>query len=137
MEFLVVLGLGAAVLITSTIFGTNQTISRQELDRARDLTRSEISRAQADAYLGRDDFSWGVAFFPHQIIRFRGTNFSSRNPAFDFITNFSTSLTLSGASEINFTSPEGAPTSPINLTLTDGTRSNLISVNAAGAISVQ
>lgn len=138
IEIIIVAGLAMVLVLTGTLFATDQTIADHELDRAFASVRSELATAQRDAQIGVDDSSWGVALIsPQRIVRFRGASYPSRAAAFDTITNFNMSVIITGPAEIVFTLPEGVPTSAADFSITNGRRTHTVSVNTAGAISVQ
>ncbi len=135
IEIIIVMALGFILIALGGIFLTNRTVTAQELDRAFYAVRSELARAESDTTTGTD--AGGIAIFPHSVTRFQGVTYATRVVARDVLTQFSNSVTITGPSEINFTAPEGVPATTGTITLTDTYRTHTITVNAAGAISIQ
>lgn len=136
LELIVVITI-TLVLIGITTAVAWRAVSVQEIDRARELVRSELTTAQNDALAGTRDATWGVAFSGNTLTRFQGASFATRNPAYDRVTIFSAAISITGAPEIVFARTEGIPASPATLTITDGIRSAMVVVSTAGAIDVQ
>lgn len=135
LEILIVIVLIIMIVIMSAVLG-RQTILNQELERIRETVRSELVRAQGDTIAGTRDSPWGVAFGATTVTRFLGTSYATRNQAFDAITTFQ-NVTITGPAEIVFSRPEGVPTTTGTITITLGARTTTVTVNAAGAITVQ
>lgn len=136
IELLIVLAIGAMALGSLVIFG-NQFIVAQELDRAVELTKNELKAAQSNSISGTMDSVWGVEFFSNYIIRFRGESFANRVEEFDYLTNFSSALSISGPNEIVFSRPNGIPSITGDIIFTLGSRTKTITINTEGVISVQ
>lgn len=137
LEIIIVIGFAALLFAVIGLFQVGPRFQALELERARELVRSELVRARTDAISGSQDQSWGVAFTPSSITRFGGASFASRDPQFDVTNSFSAPVTMSGATEIVFTRPRGEPTAAGSVVITNGTRSYSVSVNSAGTITVQ
>ena len=91
IEVLIVLAIGVIAMGFLSIFG-NKFLLSQELERAVELTKSEIRAAQMDSISGTHDSSWGIAFLKNYVVRFRGESYDSRMQSFDYLTNFNSSL---------------------------------------------
>lgn len=113
-----------------------QTLKHQEIHRAADITRSELVTAQSYTVSGTNETAWGVAFFGNRIVKFAGTSYASRIAAYDHTSLFGSTINISGATEVNFTRPEGTPPSPTTLLITDGTSTYTITVATTGSITV-
>lgn len=137
LELIIVIGFAALLFAVVGLFQVAPQLQSLELERARELIRSELVRARTDATAGSENQSWGVAFSASAITRFAGANFSARDPQFDVMTNFSAPVQISGTPEIVFTGPRGEPAATASITATDGRRSYTININAAGTITVQ
>ncbi|MDP3793923.1 MAG: hypothetical protein Q8R07_04175, partial [Candidatus Uhrbacteria bacterium] len=90
--------------------------------------------ARDDTISGTRDANWGVAFFPHLIVRFQGDGYAARVSGFDRATTIDPSITLSGASEINFRRPEGVPTASGTVMIKIDSQTAVITVNEAGMV---
>ncbi|MBI4281062.1 prepilin-type N-terminal cleavage/methylation domain-containing protein [Candidatus Uhrbacteria bacterium] len=133
VEMLIVFGIIALLMGLTFLFG-RETLARFELNRARDLLRQELLTAQSDSMTGKNNASWGVQIAPGAFTRFQGSSFSARNPDFDFVTSFSSTITVSGPSEIVFSPPRGLPLSSETLTLTLGQQTRTVMVHSSGLI---
>lgn len=126
------------ILIGGSIAIGSQSLRNLEMKRAGEIIRGELTAAQGNTIAGTADTSWGVAFFPHSVTMFAGTDYASRAVAFDKISNFSNSIAISGPNQIIFTRPDGLPagSAAVTITETDGNRTSTVSVNGAGSITV-
>lgn len=137
LEILIVIGFAALLFVVSGLFQTEPRLQSLELERARELIRSDLARAQTDTIAGTEDLPWGVAFTTRSITRFAGASFATRNTSFDVATSFSSPVSISGPAEVVFGRPGGEPSAAAAITVTDGRRTYTIRVNAAGSISVE
>lgn len=138
LEIIIVAGIAMVLVLTGTLFATDQTIADHELDRAFASVRSELATGERNAQIGVGDSPWGVALLsPQRIVRFRGASYLSRATAFDTITDFDTSIIITGPAEVVFTLPEGVPTSAASFSMTNNRRTRTVSVNTAGALSIE
>lgn len=135
IELLVVMGIVIILTSLGAIVGT-KTLQHQEITRTVDIVRSELATARSHAFSGTNDTAWGVAFFDNRAVRFSGATYSARNASDDRTSIFSSTISITGASEIDFTRPEGIPQTPATLTITDGTSTYTITIAATGSISV-
>jgi len=135
LEVIIVAGFTAIFMSFTAIFVANTRIQSQELVQTRDLIRDELIMAQSNTISGLGDTMWGVAFFEHSLTFFRGTNYASRNQAYDLNFSTSSNIVISGLSEINFTRPLGKPLQTGTITITLETNSKTISINGMGSIS--
>ncbi len=135
VEILLTLGLVISLVGLSAALGS-QAVRHTEFDRVRESIRSELTAARTDSIGGTLDSSWGVAFFPHAITRYRGTNYATRSTAEDRTLTFENAVLLSGAAEVTFTRPFGIPSAPATIVASDGLRTASTTVNAIGTIDV-
>jgi len=135
IEILIVIALLVVIVSLGATLG-RQTLVNQELERAREVVRSELARAQGDTIAGTRDSEWGVAFTANSITRFVGPSFAGRNPSFDATTSFP-NATIAGPAEIVFVRPTGVPVAPGTITINIGNQNAAVMVNAAGAIEAQ
>lgn len=136
IELLIVIGSGILLIGLFAVLGT-QTVQNAEFDRVRETIRSELAAAQTDAISGTLDSSWGVKFSSNVVTRFRGATYASRITSFDRVTSFGDDVTISGATEVDFTRPFGLPSASAIVVCSDGTHTATTTVNTNGAIIVQ
>lgn len=134
----IVISLGIILLFVGlSAVASTQTIRNVEFDRVRNAVRIALASAQMDSIGGTLDSSWGVAFFPNAIIRYRGENFATRTTADDRTTIFRNEIVMSGSAEVAFTRPFGLPSSPAAVIMSDGLHTATATVTGAGAIEIQ
>lgn len=136
VELIIVIGLSVIIVGSFAILG-NQIVVTQELERAKEIIKSELSNAQIKSIGGTDDSAWGVVLSPNQITSFRGTSFATRNVDYDRVINFSGAINISGANEIVFNRIDGSIAPGATITISSGSQTNTISINKHGAIELQ
>jgi len=105
---------------------------------------STLNKAQSQALSSIDSSSYGVYFSANQIVVFKGTSYSVGNPSNEVISIVSpasiTNVTLGGVSsssgELYFSRLGGAPNKSGTVTITTPNLSKIITIGAAGTISV-
>jgi len=109
----------------------NLELASMELSQA--LRRAQIL-AQASSY----DSNWGVYVNTGQIILFQGSNYLSRNVAFDESYSIAETITISGLQEIVFNKFSGQPQSvgAVNLTINDNINKT-VTINSKGMLNHQ
>jgi prepilin-type N-terminal cleavage/methylation domain-containing protein len=135
-ELLLVLGI-MGVLVGITAVMSNTSLKNTEFDRVVDTVRGEIFAAQSDTIAGTLDSEWGVAFFTSSIVRYKGQNYTNRDPAFDLITEFSNQVIIQNADEVAFTRPHGTPVTSVEVSIYDGLRYATATVNHIGTIEIK
>lgn len=136
MEIVIVLAFMVILFGMTSIFGLS-AIRVQELDRATETARSELSLVRDRAMSGNSGEAWGVAFATSSLVEFRGSSYATRNPGLDLEVPFSGKIRFSGLSEVVFLPPYGRPKATGTLMIFDGSQTNSISVNAHGMIETQ
>ena len=134
IEVLLVMALiGALFLASSPAFVQMQVIN--DLDVATTATVEGLRQAQAHAAAGDGDSVWGVRVGTNDATLFRGTSYATRTTAWDSVSSWQNTLTVTGTSEFTFTKTEGRPVVAGNVTLTtpSGT-SRTITVNSLGMV---
>ena len=134
IEVLIVLAIGVIAMGFLSIFG-NKFLLSQELERAVELTKSEIRAAQMDSISGTHDSSWGIAFLKNYVVRFRGESYDSRMQSFDYLTNFNSSLIISGPSEIVFSRIDGSISVGREIIFSLHNDEKIINISTKGVIS--
>jgi Tfp pilus assembly protein FimT len=119
-----------------SMFGI-ETIRVQEIDQAREVIRSELVSARDRAAAGDGDVKWGVAFSTSMVTQFKGESYASRDPAYDRTNDLGSRISISGADEIVFMPPFGDAYASGTVSVTDGTRSAIITINEYGTVEVQ
>lgn len=135
---LVVLLIGAAVPIYSNF----QTSS--QLNESAAQVASTLRLARTFSVARQNNSSYGVIIEVNpgadRVILFLGTSYAGRNPAYDRITTFDSSLSVTpalsgGATEIVFSRAQGTPSATGTITITHTTTgSRALSINALGAV---
>ncbi len=134
LEVLLALGLIVAIAGFSTPL-ILQTQRQNDMDVAVSSVVQSLRRAQALSQAGRADGPWGVRVVNGEVDVFQGTSYAARDTDYDEIINFSTAITASGTSEINFAELTGFPASTGTITLSTTNQTENISVNAKGMVT--
>lgn len=135
IELVVVIGLMALFMAFTLPVGM-ETLRQHAFLNARESIRTTLTTAREDTLAGTNNAAWGVALFPHDIVRFQGSSYASRVPAYDVTISLGSLVTLSGPSEVTFTRPDGFPSTPSTLILTDSQRTATTTVNVLGTIDM-
>ena len=110
----------------------------QEIDQVRETIRNDLVYARDRAISGSGSTSaWGVAFTTSSVVKFKGASYVSRDPVFDFETDFGSRITLGGADEIVFLPPFGEAQASGTITMTNGADYATATVNPYGTIEIQ
>ncbi len=136
IELLIVMGM-MAIFAGFTAVVSVPVIRHAEFDRVRETVRNELVAAQTDTFGGTFDSSWGVAFFPNAITRYRGESYATRVTASDRVTSFDDEFVLSGTTEVHFRRPDGLPTGAATIVVTSGALQATTTINTEGSINVQ
>ncbi|MDO8617685.1 MAG: prepilin-type N-terminal cleavage/methylation domain-containing protein [Candidatus Uhrbacteria bacterium] len=134
LEMMLGISLSVLLLTTAVWALSNQVVRLSSMRETREAVRHELEFARDDTISGTRDANWGVAFFPHLIVRFQGDGYAARVSGFDRATTIDPSITLSGASEINFRRPEGVPTASGTVMIKIDSQTAVITVNEAGMV---
>ena len=94
-----------------------------------------LHTAQIYSLSGRDDSSWGVHYAAGELVLFKGTDYVSRDPAFDAATDIPPSVTITGWNDLYFDKLRGVPSVPLSILIEISGRAGTISVNEQGGIS--
>ncbi len=84
------------------------------------------------------DQPWSVRVAQGAVTMYKGTNFATRDQAWDIETKISSSLTLSGTTDFTFSRGTGFPQSATSVTLKNiNNETRTVSVNAKGIVDIQ
>jgi prepilin-type N-terminal cleavage/methylation domain-containing protein len=113
----------------------NSFLARNDLDITAQQVAESFRRAQIYSRGMKDDFAWGVNIQPTSVILFRGTNFATRNTAYDEPISLP-GITASGLSEVQFAKLTGLPntTGTVTLTTNNGQTKQVV-INAQGMVN--
>ncbi len=132
----ILLGISISILLLTTAVWAlgNQAVRLGSLRETREAVRHELELARDDTAAGTRDANWGVAFFPHLLVRFQGDGYATRVSGFDRATTVDSSITFSGAGEIDFRRPEGVPVASGTVMIKNSSQTAIITVNDVGAV---
>ena len=135
IEIIITVSLLLIILSIGVPYGLRYFRTERLNSASRNLLAT-LRLAQAYAMNQKGDSDFGVIIQGDKFIFFQGTDYSSRNPAFDQVFDFSDQIEVSGIHEIVFAKLTGMPGEPGNITLTSGDSSNVIRINEAGLMSL-
>lgn len=100
-------------------------------------TRNIISilrRAENLAFSNSYNSAYGISFQPDRFVIFQGESYATRNSIFDENYLKTTGITASSTPEIIFSPLSGLPNSSTTIILSNGIRSQAVSINSQGVI---
>jgi len=106
-----------------------------ELDSAVDLTVRALRTAQTFSQGVNQDSNWGVAVVGNSVVVFKGTSYSTRDTAADYVYTTGSNVVFSGVSEVVYTKFYGIPQSTGSINLSSYANVRQISINAKGNIT--
>lgn len=110
--------------------------NKNDLDIATTAAVQSLRRAQILSQAVEGDTSWGARLQSGSVVLFKGTSYAGRDSIFDEVFEISSSLTLSGLSEVVFGKFSGAPQATGNITLTSANNdARTITINSKGNIN--
>lgn len=136
IELLLVFG----IFIILTSIGISFAVdffNNRNLDEATNYLISLLREAQNRAMAVEDDSSFGVFVSSLNFVLFKGDDYLSRDPSFDFIIQAPNNLNINGPNEIVFSKLTGLPNVVGNIVLSCSSQSNTIEVNDIGRINLQ
>jgi prepilin-type N-terminal cleavage/methylation domain-containing protein len=110
MELLIVLALTGLFFALTIPYGMN--FYRQRiLDEETSKLMNNLKIAQSHAMAGKENSSWGIAFFEGYYVLFMGDYYddAERNDDYDKTFNFSSGIAIEGISEVVFEQSTGEP----------------------------
>ncbi len=108
---------------------------KNELDITANIVASSLRRAQVLSQTVDDDTTWGIKAQSGSIILFKGGSFSGRDANFDEIFDVSSSIGVSGTTEIVFTKFTGFPQSTGTINLSSESDARSVTVNEKGMVN--
>lgn len=94
-----------------------------------------LRRAQVLSQSGEGDSAWGVRIASGSATLFKGASFSGRDAAFDEVSEISTNIVPTGASEIVYSKLMGDPQTAGDIILTTSNNdTKIITINAKGTV---
>jgi type II secretory pathway pseudopilin PulG len=123
-----VLGVGLGVGAFSLLFQSYFTNTVERVVRT-------LHTAQIYSLSGRNDSAWGVHYESGMIVLFKGTDYASRDPAFDALTGIPEAVAVTGWNDLYFDRLRGVPSVPLSILIEISGRAGTISVNEQGGIS--
>ena len=121
-----------AALIPFLNFGV---YGRNSFDADRDILVSIMQRARARAINNIEESRHGVYVAPGAWTLFQGDSFASRDISEVEVIQTNPRLSYSGLTEVVFDELTARTNTPGNITITDGIRTETISINYEGGIS--
>ena len=136
LELLLVMA--AAILIAAfTIPVGIRFFQTQSLDETTMSIFSTLRRAENQAIFQKNDSAFGVKFLSVSYVLFQGSSYSGRTQSEDESFILSGGITTSGIDEVVFAKLTGIPNITGTLTITSGSDSQTININAQGKIEKQ
>jgi prepilin-type N-terminal cleavage/methylation domain-containing protein len=134
IELLIVMGLFIIVLSFGIAIGLDSFRANNLIAEKSSLI-SALQKARSQAINNVGNSGHGFSFDGANYIIFEGASFGSRNWSRDLIIPKSSSITISGFTEVVFEQLTGdASPAPCNIILSEGISSSSISVNEEGRI---
>lgn len=126
-----------AILVAISVSGYFLFKQESEIDLGAQKVVNLIRQAQGKSKSMEGDSAWGIEITPRSAIIFRGSDFYSRNTAFDENTKLTGITTATGKTQILFSKLTGLPS--VNsvgiLTLGNGVTTKKIQINDEGIVS--
>jgi type II secretory pathway pseudopilin PulG len=116
-------------------FAVARLIANQELNAISGTLVSYLRTAENRALQSEDGISHGVSTSGSKLTLFHGVSYAGRDASLDAITPYPSYLQFSGPSEVVFAKQTGAPSATGAITVSNGTRSIVITIHTSGAIS--
>jgi len=123
------LALGSFLFPVSASYLQTQVLE----DTVNDLT-AVLRRAQIQASLEKDDSAFGVKILSDEYVLFSGDSYATRSTDEDETFALSSTLSMSGITEVVFAKLSGIPNTTGSITLSLGETSQDITINAYGKI---
>lgn len=108
---------------------------QNDIQASSDLGASAVRTASNFARSGKTDSEWGVRFQVGTIYVFQGNNFNTRDTSYDYEYDISTSVSVSGLSEIIFSRFTGLPQSTGTVTFSNSSDTRQITINSRGGLT--
>lgn len=126
--------LGCIFAFSNPIYALFQT--RNDLDIASDTVANELRSAQTFAQAVDGDIEWGVYVQNTGVTLFKGSTYATRDTTYDQVATFTSSMTVSGPTEIIFSKVFGLPSTTGTITLTSpNNETRTVAINAKGTLT--
>lgn len=135
LEIAIVIALFFIILTITVPYGL-RFFNVERLDSASRELLEVLRLAQAQAASQMLDSDFGVLIEAGSFTFFRGTSYLGRDPQYDQVFYLSDQIALEGLPEVVFEKLSGFPYETGEIILASGERSNVISINAEGMISL-
>ena len=135
IELSLVMALFAIILSLAVPYGL-RFFRIERLDSVSRDILTNLRFAQSQAISQQEDSEYGIYIQEDSFVVFRGTSYVSREVLSDEIFDFSNQVIISGLSEIVFYRLTGIPSDSGEIRLESEDRTNIITINQQGAISL-
>lgn len=133
MELLLVIGL-FLVVSAVTAPALVSFLAQGYLTNSTERIVRTLRTAQSYSLSGKESSSWGIHYEPGKLVLFKGTDYATRDSAFDTETSLPSALTVTGWNDIYFDRLRGLPSNTLNIIVESLGRSRTIAVNGEGAV---
>ena len=134
IEILLVLGIFSDIG-TLVGVGTSSLLFQSYFTNTVERIVRTLHTAQVYSFSGRNDSSWGVHYEAGKVVLFKGTDYASRDPSFDAVTDIPAVVAITGWNDLYFDRLRGMPSAPLSILVEVSGRAGTISVNEQGGIS--
>jgi type II secretory pathway pseudopilin PulG len=133
LELLLVIG-AAIVIAALTVPVGVRFFQTQTLDEATSGIMETMRRAHNQAVFQKNDSAFGVKFLSGSYVLFQGNSYDTRTQSEDESFEVSSGIATSGIDEVVFAKLTGIPNTTGTLTVTSGSDSQTININAHGKV---
>ncbi len=136
IELLLVVAIVSTIAILSSSFYSRFLTQNDVASTVNQLTTS-LSTAQFYAIVSRKNATsgWGVNIAPSIITIYQGNSYLSRNVSLDEKININPKISVTGATDINFSRVTGIPNSTPTITVSGLGSTKTLSINSYGVVS--
>jgi len=134
IEIVVTLAIGLIIFGIGAIISVNFIRNRQ-IDVVTETLVSYLRAAEQRALASEGNTSHGVSVVNGQITFFRGSSYAARQTAYDTVLPYPTYIVFSGVTETVFAKQTGTPSVTGVMTVTNGVKTQAITIYSTGAIS--
>lgn len=138
LELLLTVAIFTILMLSSAVF-YSRFINQNAATTTVDQLTGELRKAQLYAMIGRNftgsNGGWGVNITSNKMTLYQGTSFASRNSALDESFDINSTITVSGAQDINFAHFTGLPNTSTEISLTGNNTTKTVSINSQGVVS--
>jgi len=124
-----------AVIGIAVTPSTVQLLSQSYFTNTVERVTRTLRTAQIYSISGRESSAWGVHYESTKLVLFKGTDFGSRDTAFDVETPLSVSANLTGWVDVSFDRLRGTPSQTLTVQIETLGRVGFVTVGEEGAIN--